>query len=97
MNVEDGFEVLILAILYNKRDSYFFKYKANMHIGFALPIFSRGVLGRTTNFTIFFVLYLTCQSNIKDFIENIRKICKTYYQVFMNKYILGLKNILKVL
>ena len=91
MNAEDGFEVPILAILCDGRDFYFFKYEANVHVGSALPIFSRGAFGGNTNHTILSIPDLARQSNIEDFVGNIRRICEVLYYVFMTGYISGLE------
>lgn len=91
MNAEDGFEIPILAILCNRRNFYFFKYKAYMYVSSALLIFSRGAFGGNTNHTILSIPDLARQSNIEDFVGNIKRICEVLYYVFMNRYILGLE------
>lgn len=62
-----------------------------MHIGFALPIFSRETFGRMTNHIILSIPDLARQPNVEDFVGNIKRLHKVFYHVFMNRYILGLE------
>lgn len=62
-----------------------------MYIDFALSIFFKEAFGKTTNHIILFVLDLAYQSNIKNFVGNIRRICEIFYYIFMTRYISRLK------
>lgn len=91
INTEDGFEVSILKIPCNKRDFFFYKYKANLHIGFALLIFIRGAFRENIKYIIISILDLAFQPNLEESIGNIKKHFKTFYYIFINGYILGLE------
>lgn len=62
-----------------------------MHVSSALSIFAKRAFSQNTNYTIFFVLYLTWQPNFEDFVENIKSFSKVLYYIFINGYILVLK------
>lgn len=60
INAEDDFKVSIVTILCNNKDFFFFKYKVNMHVGFALSIFAKGAFGKNTKNIILFIPDLAC-------------------------------------
>lgn len=66
-----------------------------MHVYFVLLIFTRGAFIKNINYTILFVLNLTCQPKHENFMANIEKLSNVFYYIFMNKYISRLEVDLK--
>lgn len=84
MNVEDNFEVPIIAIPCDGRDFFFYKFEANTHVGSALPIFARGTFGKNTKIS---VPDSTYRSDPEKFVGEIRRLSEVLYYVFMKGYI----------